>query len=159
MYTSYISSPVGTLKLQCNEESIKEVSFCEGEVTTSSNDHPLLKQCQQQLEEYFAGQRHTFSLPLSQEGTLFQTRVWTALQEIPFGKTISYMDLSKTLGDVKAIRAVGAANGRNMIAIIVPCHRVIGSNAKLTGYAGGLWRKQWLLEHEAKFHSGVQTLF
>lgn len=157
MYTSYISSPVGILKLQCVEEGITSVIFWEGEVPTSDN-HYLLNQCQQQLEEYFAGQRKDFSLPLQLNGTTFQTRVWTALQNIPYGKRISYMDLAKTLGDVKAIRAVGTANGRNMIAIIIPCHRVIGSNSSLTGYAGGLWRKQWLLEHESKFHSGVQTL-
>ena len=157
MYTSYIPSPVGTLQLQCNDNGITAVSFQEGGSTTS-DQHPLLQECQQQLEKYFAGQLKEFSLPLQLNGTPFQTKVWTALQNIPYGRTISYMTLSKTLGDVKAIRAVGTANGRNTIAIIVPCHRVIGSNAKLTGYAGGLWRKQWLLEHEAKFHSGLQTL-
>lgn len=157
MYTSYIPSPVGTLQLQCNDNGITVVSFQEGDSTTS-DQHPLLQECQQQLEKYFAGQLKEFSLPLQLNGTPFQTKVWTALQNIPYGRTISYMTLSKTLGDSKAIRAVGTANGRNTIAIIVPCHRVIGSNAKLTGYAGGLWRKQWLLEHEAKFHSGLQTL-
>lgn len=157
MYTSYITSPVGMLQLQCNENSITSVRFWEGKFS-ESDQHDLLQDCQQQLEEYFTGQRKIFSLPLELNGTTFQSKVWTALQSIPYGRTISYMDLSKTLGDVKAIRAVGTANGRNMIAIIVPCHRVIGSNAKLTGYAGGLWRKQWLLEHEAKFHSGLQTL-
>lgn len=157
MYTSYIPSPVGTLKLQCNEDGITAVSFWEGD-TAPADKHPLLLECQQQLKEYFAGQRKMFSMPLNLEGTTFQTKVWTALQHIPYGRTVSYMDLSKTLGDVKAIRAVGTANGRNAIAIIIPCHRVIGSNAKLIGYAGGLWRKQWLLEHEARFHSGLQTL-
>ncbi|ANE49513.1 methylated-DNA--[protein]-cysteine S-methyltransferase [Flavisolibacter tropicus] len=157
MYTSYISSPVGNLQLQCSDEGITTVNFWEEAIATSDT-HPLLKQCQQELEEYFAGQRKEFSIPLELNGTTFQTRVWTALQDIPYGKTVSYMGLSKTLGDVKAIRAVGTANGRNKIAIIIPCHRVIGSNSSLTGYAGGLWRKQWLLEHEAKFHSGVQTL-
>jgi methylated-DNA-[protein]-cysteine S-methyltransferase len=157
MYTSYMPSPVGTLQLQCTDDGITAVSFWEGE-TASTDEHPLLQECQQQLEAYFAGQLKAFSLPLLLNGTPFQTKVWTALQNIPYGRTVSYMGLSKTLGDVKAIRAVGTANGRNTIAIIVPCHRVIGSNAKLTGYAGGLWRKQWLLEHEAKFHSGLQTL-
>lgn len=157
MYTSYISSPVGSLKLQCNESGIKAVSFWNEDISTS-DEHPILRRCQQEIEEYFAGQRKTFTVPLAFEGTAFQNRVWTALQSIPYGKTVSYMALSKTLGDVKAIRAVGTANGRNAIAIIIPCHRVIGSNAKLIGYAGGLWRKQWLLEHEAKIHNGLQTL-
>ena len=140
MYTSYMPSPVGTLLLRCNDDCITAVNFCEND-SASSDNHPLLQECQQQLEEYFAGLRKVFSMPLQFNGTSFQTKVWTALQNIPYGRTISYMALSKTLGDVKAIRAVGTANGRNMIAIIVPCHRVIGSNAKLTGYAGGLWRK------------------
>jgi methylated-DNA-[protein]-cysteine S-methyltransferase len=157
MYSSYISTPVGTLKLQSNKEAITAVSFWEGEIAASDN-FPLLLECKQQLEEYFAGIRKSFSIPMLLDGTTFQTKVWTALQNIPYGRTVSYMTLSKTLGDTKAIRAVGTANGRNTIAIIIPCHRVIGSNAKLTGYAGGLWRKQWLLEHEAKFHSGLQTL-
>lgn len=156
MYTSYISTPVGNLQLQCNDEGITKVSFWE-EAISSADEHPLLSMCRRELEEYFAGQRKDFSIPLQLNGTTFQTRVWTALQNISYGKTVSYMDLSKTLGDIKAIRAVGTANGRNKIAIIVPCHRVIGSNSSLTGYAGGLWRKQWLLEHEAKYHSGVQT--
>jgi methylated-DNA-[protein]-cysteine S-methyltransferase len=157
MYTSYISSPVGNLKLQCSDEGITAVNFWEEESATS-DVHPLLSRCQQELEDYFSGQRSVFSVPLQLNGTAFQTRVWSALQDIPYGKTVSYMALSKKLGDVKAIRAVGTANGRNKIAIIIPCHRVIGSNSSLTGYAGGLWRKQWLLEHEAKFYSGVQTL-
>jgi len=157
MYKSYFTSPLGPLLLQCTNEAITMVSFWEGS-SEPSDKHPLLLKCHQQLEEYFSGQRRTFSLPLQLNGTTFQTRVWNALQNIPYGRTISYMDLSKTLGDVKAIRAVGMANGRNTIAILIPCHRVIGSNTKLTGYAGGLWRKQWLLEHEAKFHSGLQTL-
>lgn len=157
MYTSYMTSPVGTLQLQCSDEGITAVRFWE-EGPTSADEHPLLQACQQQLEQYFAGERKTFSMPLQMAGTPFQTKVWTALQDIQYGRTVSYMDLAKTLGDVKAIRAVGTANGRNAIAIIVPCHRVIGSNAQLTGYAGGLWRKQWLLEHEARFHRGLQTL-
>jgi len=157
MYNSYISSPVGLIKLQCNESGITAVSFW-NEGKSYSDEHPILIQCQRELEEYFDGHRKTFTVPLQYAGTPFQTKVWTALQNIPYGKTVSYMALSKTLGDIKAIRAVGGANGRNTIAIIVPCHRVIGSNAKLTGYAGGIWRKQWLLEHESKIHNGLQTI-
>lgn len=124
----------------------------------SSENHLIIK-CMQQLQEYFDGKRTEFELPLQQEGSAFQQRVWTALNNIPYGRTISYLELSKRIGNAKAIRAVGTTNGKNTISIIVPCHRVIGSNGNLTGYGGDLWRKQWLLEHEAKFANGVQRLF
>ena len=127
------------------------------EAFAGKDDCPLLQQCIQQLDEYFSGQRKAFDLPLKQPGTDFQQKVWSLLLKIQYGKTVSYNDLSKQYGDVKAIRAVASANGKNDLAIIVPCHRVIGSNQSLTGYAGGLWRKKWLLEHEAKHHSGVNT--
>lgn len=119
----------------------------------------MLINCVEQLIQYFNGQRRVFELPLNQEGTAFQKDVWSILSQIPFGKTISYLDLARKTGDPKATRAVANANGRNNIAIIVPCHRVIGSNRELTGYAGGLWRKKWLLDHEMKIAHGVQTLF
>ena len=157
MYTSYYLSPVGMIKIVCNESNITAVTFAEKE-STSDDKHTLLYNCQLQLDEYFSGKRKTFNLPLEQAGTAFQLRVWKALEDIPFGRTTSYLSLSKTLGDPKAIRAVGSANGRNNIAIIIPCHRVIGSNTQLIGYAGGLWRKQWLLNHEAKYYRGLQTL-
>jgi methylated-DNA-[protein]-cysteine S-methyltransferase len=111
------------------------------------------------LLRYFNGQLTKFDLPLQQEGTAFQQKVWSELQLINYGKTISYLELSKRIENVKAIRAVGTANGCNAISIIVPCHRVIGSNGDLTGYSGDLWRKKWLLDHEAKWANGVQTLF
>lgn len=120
---------------------------------------PMLINCVEQLIQYFNGQRRVFELPLNQTGTPFQQEVWNLLVTIPFGKTISYLDLARKTGDSKATRAVANANGRNNIAIIVPCHRVIGSNKDLVGYAGGLWRKKWLLEHEMKVAYGVQTLF
>jgi len=119
----------------------------------------MVIQCVEELIQYFHGQRRSFDLPISQIGSTFQQKVWNELSGIPFGKTISYLELSRRLGDSKAIRAAAAANGRNNVAIIVPCHRVIGSNNKLVGYAGGLWRKKWLLDHEAKLAHGVQTLF
>lgn len=119
----------------------------------------MLIQCVEQLIQYFNGQRRVFELPLNQPGTSFQQQTWNLLTAIPFGKTISYLQLAIKTGDPKATRAVANANGRNNIAIIVPCHRVIGSNRELTGYAGGLWRKKWLLEHETKIMYGVQTLF
>jgi methylated-DNA-[protein]-cysteine S-methyltransferase len=157
-FTSYYSSPLGNLKLQCTDDFLSALLFVENEEDVAVQDHPVLQQCRKELDEYFAGSRKEFTLPLQQKGTDFQSKVWELLLKIPYGKTVSYNHLAKQYGDLKAIRAVASANGRNNLAIIVPCHRVIGSNQSLTGYAGGLWRKKWLLEHEAKFHSGVQTL-
>ena len=159
-FTAYYSSPIGALQIQCDDAHIASILFMDAEpvLPMEPSGHPLLQQATQQLDEYFNGQRKQFDLPLLQKGSPFQSKVWELLTAIPYGKTISYMDMAKQYGDVKAIRAVAAANGKNNIAIVVPCHRVIGSNASLTGYAGGLWRKKWLLQHEAKFHSGVQLL-
>ena len=140
-YTSYYSSPVGQLKLQCTDDHLKAVLFMNEEMESQNDEHPVLRKSVQQLDEYFSGQRKEFDLPLQQTGTDFQQKVWQLLLQIPYGKTISYNELSKRYGDVKAIRAVASANGRNNLAIIVPCHRVIGSNQSLTGFAGGLWRK------------------
>lgn len=119
----------------------------------------VLHQCLDQLIAYFQGQLKAFEVPVYQDGTTFQQSVWNELLNIPYGKTISYLLLAKRLGDPKVIRAAASTNGKNNIAIIVPCHRVIGSNNELVGYGGGLWRKKWLLEHEKKFTYGVQTLF
>ena len=110
-----------------------------------------MEDCVFQLQEYFDGKRKAFDIKLNPEGTDFQKKVWNRLLEILYGKTLSYLELSKQLGDVKAIRAVANANGKNPIWIIIPCHRVIGSDGSLTGYAGGLSRKQWLLEHESPY--------
>ncbi|RYZ27372.1 MAG: methylated-DNA--[protein]-cysteine S-methyltransferase [Chitinophagaceae bacterium] len=158
-YTSYYTSPLGQLKIQCSDEHLQAVVFMNEEEELRNEQHDILTTSTKQLDEYFSGNRKSFDLPLQQSGTIFQQKVWDLLLQIPFGKTISYNDLSKQYGDLKAIRAVASANGRNNLAIIVPCHRVIGSNQSLTGYSGGLWRKKWLLEHEAKHHSGVMTLF
>lgn len=158
-YTTYCASPVGHLKIQCTDEHVQAVLFVDEEPQDAGDDHELLSACVRQLNEYFLGQRKDFSLPLQQTGTDFQQKVWRLLLQIPFGKTRSYNDLSKQYGDLKAIRAVASANGKNNLAIIVPCHRVIGSNQSLTGYAGGLWRKKWLLEHEAKHGGGLLKLF
>jgi methylated-DNA-[protein]-cysteine S-methyltransferase len=155
---SCFSSPIGFVHLQEEDGYITAIHLAD-EPFDDVEESDLLRQCRLQLEEYFAGTRRFFDIPMKQSGTDFQQRVWQQLLHIPFGKTLSYRDLSKQLGDVKAIRAVGTANGRNSLAIVVPCHRVIGSDRSLTGYAGGLHRKQWLLEHEAKHFSGVQTLF
>lgn len=155
---AYYKSPLGLLKIVCREERLHSLLFTEA-ITDAPSESASTANVIKQLDEYFSGQRKTFDFPFNQPGTPFQNKVWELLYNIPYGKTISYMDLAKQYGDVKAIRAVAAANGKNNLAIVVPCHRVIGSNATLTGYAGGLWRKKWLLDHEAKFHSGVQQLF
>ena len=151
------NSPIGNLLISSNGENITGISFTEA--IPEDVPSPAINKCITQLNEYFRGKRRDFTLSLSQTGTDFQQNVWNELEKIPFGSTISYQTLSKKLGNVKAIRAVGTANGKNHIAIIIPCHRVIGSNGSLIGYAGELWRKKWLLEHEAKFAHGVQTLF
>ena len=158
LYTAYHDSPLGTLKIVCSEEHLTGVIFWEGEVTHENDSHPLLQKSIEQLEQYFSGKRKAFDLPIKQDGTEFQQQVWNLLLSISFGKTISYQQLATQYGDLKAIRAVASANGKNNLAIIVPCHRVIGSNHSLTGYAGGLWRKKWLLEHETKHHAGIEQL-
>ena len=159
-FVSYYSSPLGLLQITCSEADLNALTFVEQKVL-EENENDLTKTTASQLEEYFCGKRKSFDLPFAQNGTEFQQKVWQLLCEIPYGKTISYRELSRQYGDLKAIRAVASANGKNNLAILVPCHRVIGSNNTLTGYAGGLWRKQWLLEHEAKHHSGVvqQSIF
>jgi methylated-DNA-[protein]-cysteine S-methyltransferase len=156
LYTAYYSSPIGLLKLQCSDKYIKTVSFSDAEGDIQNDEHKLLQSCAKQLDEYFAGKRKQFTLPLNQDGTEFQTKIWDLLYKIPYGKTISYNDVAKQYGDPKAVRAVASANGKNNICIIVPCHRVIGSDHSLVGYGGGLWRKKWLLDHEAKYHLGIQ---
>ncbi|MCB0656317.1 MAG: methylated-DNA--[protein]-cysteine S-methyltransferase [Saprospiraceae bacterium] len=118
--------------------------------TALPGDHPLLKQLADELSDYFAGKRQSFAVPLALPGTVFQQQVWQALQTIPYGTVRSYQEQAQVLGQPEAVRAVAKANGDNRLAIIVPCHRVIGKDGKLTGYGGGLWRKQWLLDHERK---------
>lgn len=147
MQTVFINSPLGITKIMGDEKGIALISVSsEGELSTTIPNH--LQQAVLQLQEYFDGKRTEFTFKLNPKGTDFQQKVWQELRNIPFGKTISYMDLSKKLGDVKAIRAAASANGKNPLWIVVPCHRVIGTDGSLTGYAGGLWRKKWLLEHE-----------
>ena len=157
METAYIKTPLGIAKLVGNEEGISEFIVLNSEEVVTDVIPEELEDAVYQINEYFEGKREVFNLDLTPEGTDFQKKVWKALEEIPFGKTTSYLELSKTLGDAKAIRAVANANGRNPLWIIVPCHRVIGSDGSLTGYAGGLHRKQWLLEHESPYKQ--QSLF
>jgi methylated-DNA-[protein]-cysteine S-methyltransferase len=168
-FTTYYKSPVGLLRISGTEHFISEVHFMDknkpGEGAhieappATAQLGPLVLQCVEELIQYFHGDRRKFEVPVHQEGSSFQTKVWNELLGIDYGRTISYLELSRRLGDTKAIRAAASANGRNNIAIIVPCHRVIGSDSSLVGYGGGLWRKKWLLQHEAKQAHGVQTLF
>jgi methylated-DNA-[protein]-cysteine S-methyltransferase len=152
-----IKSPLGFTKIVGDAYGIASVIVLNSEEKITDIVPDELEDCVMQLREYFKGVRKQFDLKLNPEGTDFQKQVWTLLEQIPYGKTISYLDLSKQLGDVKAIRAVANANGKNPLWIIIPCHRVIGSDGSLTGYAGGLHRKQWLLEHESPYKQ--QSLF
>ncbi|MEO9893659.1 methylated-DNA--[protein]-cysteine S-methyltransferase [Aurantibacter sp.] len=157
METAFIQTPLGIAKLIGDSNGLESFSVLNNEETLTDVIPEVLEDAVYQLNEYFEGKREHFDLELNPQGTDFQQRVWKALSDIPFGKTTSYLDLSKTLGDVKAIRAVAAANGKNPLWIIVPCHRVIGSDGSLTGYAGGLHRKKWLLDHESPVKQ--QSLF
>ena len=157
METVYIKLPLGVTKIIGDENGITTISVLDGDYEVSVTIPEVLMETVTQLYEYFEGKRVTFTFKMNPKGTEFQQKVWQSLLEIPFGKTVSYLDLSKKLGDIKAIRAVASANGKNPLWIVVPCHRVIGTNGSLTGYAGGLWRKKWLLEHENP--TSQQSLF
>ena len=156
METVYIKTPLGFAKITGDENGVTTISVIdEGEV--SEKIPSVLQNAVSQLNDYFENKRTSFDFKLNPKGTDFQQKVWQSLLQIPFGKTRTYLEQSKVLGDVKAIRAVASANGKNPLWIVVPCHRVIGTDGSLTGYAGGLWRKKWLLEHENP--SNQQSLF
>lgn len=157
-YQASYKSPLGFLILKSDGLAVNEIFFSECNFQ-EQNPCEALEKCKEQLDNYFAGNNFVFDFPLSPEGTEFQKKVWDELLKIPYGETITYMELAIRLGDAKAIRAVGTANGRNPIAIVIPCHRVIGAGNKLTGYAGGLDRKLWLLNHEMKHNPSKRTLF
>jgi methylated-DNA-[protein]-cysteine S-methyltransferase len=156
MQQAWLAIPLGYLKIIGSPLGIKEVVFKDylptGEATRPADSicRPI-RQALEQLDAYFDGHQKQFSFPLNPEGTPFQLRVWNELVNIPFGETTSYIRIAQKLGDKKLVRAVGMANGKNPIAISIPCHRIIGHNGNLVGYAGGLWRKEWLLKHEAQF--------
>lgn len=143
-----IQSPLGFTLIEGDEMGISKISVTSNEVETSAVIPNVLSVAVKQLQEYFLGTRSQFDFKLNPKGTDFQKKVWNELLKIPFGKTVSYQEITNQLGDPKAIRAVANANGKNPLWIVVPCHRVIGSDGSLTGYAGGLWRKKWLLDHE-----------
>ncbi|MCA0981885.1 methylated-DNA--[protein]-cysteine S-methyltransferase [Exiguobacterium aestuarii] len=149
-YKLDMETPVGVIEIVGTEKIIQSILFVEREVAQlpEPNVPDVLRQCKEELDAYFRGDRMTFTFPIEQVGTPFQRDVWSTLQTIPFAETTSYRELARRVKRPTAVRAVGATNGRNKLSIVVPCHRVIGSNGKLTGYAGGLWRKEWLLHHE-----------
>jgi len=162
LYYTYYQSPVGLLKIGGTDNYISELSFVDNKEQVTHGEpgiSEIMHQCTEELIEFFNGKRRSFDIPVYQEGTAFQQTVWGELLNIPFGKTISYLELAKHLGDIKTVRAVASTSGKNKIAIIIPCHRVIGSDKSLVGYGGGLWRKKWLLQHEFRVTHGVQTLF
>ncbi|HEK9100457.1 TPA: methylated-DNA--[protein]-cysteine S-methyltransferase [Bacillus pseudomycoides] len=146
MYRAYYDSEIGLLEITANDEGIMSVIFVEERKEEIKNQ--IVEQCLTELDEYFHQKRTEFTVPLSAIGTQFQKNVWGALYTIPYGVSASYLDIAEKVGNTKAVRAIGGANSRNPISIIVPCHRVIGKSGKLVGYAGGLWRKEWLLKHE-----------
>lgn len=154
---TFYKTPIGTAKIEGTLEGISAITVLDEEIESSVNIPVCLKNCVTQLDEYFQGNRTAFNLKLNPQGTEFQQKVWNALLKVPFGKIRTYLEQTKTIGDVKAIRAVASANGKNPIWIVIPCHRIIGSDGSLTGYASGIWRKKWLLNHESP--SKQQSLF
>jgi methylated-DNA-[protein]-cysteine S-methyltransferase len=150
MHRAFLKTPIGHLEVTGSEKGIRSLYFLDFRV----RPQPVpvcLRACITQLEEYFHGTRRSFDLKLDLVGSPFQLSVWNELVSIPYGQTISYLELARKTGNIKAFRAVGGANGHNPVSVIVPCHRVIGSNGRLVGYRGGLKRKKWLLEHEHAF--------
>jgi methylated-DNA-[protein]-cysteine S-methyltransferase len=150
-YRACQHSEIGPLEVVGNQKGILAITFDADEFETNRNLPAVMIECLRQLTEYFKGQRAKFSIPLILEGTEFQKAVWRQLQKIPFGRTASYGDVARAVGSPRAFRAVGNANNKNPIPLIIPCHRVIGSDGKLVGFGGGIWRKEWLLEHEKRF--------
>jgi methylated-DNA-[protein]-cysteine S-methyltransferase len=150
-YYDIYKTPLGKLYIKASDQAILSVSYNKEHTTTKPNH--LTKKCVQQLDEYFRGKRKTFDLPIHFDGTDFQVSAWKALLDVPFGATSTYLKQAQSISNPRAVRAIGGANGKNKISIIVPCHRIIGSDGSLTGYGGGLDRKKWLLEHEQKFNT------
>jgi methylated-DNA-[protein]-cysteine S-methyltransferase len=148
-YRTYYESEIGIIEIIGTTIGLLQVNFVEKALQSNSEIHPCLKEYVQQIDEYFKGLRKIFTINLEPEGSVFEKRVWNELIKIPYGETASYLNIAEKIGDRNTVRAVGKANGNNKIAIIIPCHRVIGSDGSLTGYGGGLWRKKWLLDHES----------
>lgn len=152
MNNQHLETPIGRLNIVANDEAVTAIEF-DADPSAQQAPNTITRLCCEQLSDYFAGKRVGFDIPLDANGTAFQHQVWQALINIPYGETCSYSAIAHQIDNPKAVRAVGAANGRNPIPVIVPCHRVIGSSGQLTGYAGGLDIKVWLIEHEKKTSS------
>jgi methylated-DNA-[protein]-cysteine S-methyltransferase len=150
MPVAYFKTPIGFVRITEEDGFISSIYLLDDEFEETPPETPLLQEAVRQLDEYFKGDRKDFDLPLKQQGSVFQQRVWDQLGKIEYGKTISYLQQSKLMGDPLSIRAMASANGKNHLVIVVPCHRVIGSDGSLTGFGCGIWRKKWLLEHEAR---------
>ncbi|KKC48244.1 cysteine methyltransferase [Paenibacillus sp. D9] len=151
-----LDTPIGVLMIVGTDEGVQSILFSDEDQVPEPirPDTPrALIDCRLQMEEYFRGERRRFTFPCAAQGTDFQKNVWQALTDVPYAHTVSYKDIAVAIGNEKAIRAVGSANGKNRLSIVVPCHRIIGSSGALTGYAGGLWRKEWLLRHEKAIDS------
>jgi methylated-DNA-[protein]-cysteine S-methyltransferase len=158
-FKTFLKTAEHLLKIESDEHAIKAISFVK-EMEDSSEFQPeILDNAKQQLQSYFEGNLQSFNLKLDPDGTDFQKKVWDLLYKIPYGKTWTYADMANKLGEPKVIRAAAAANGKNPVAIIIPCHRVIGTNGSLTGYAGGLENKRFLLDLENRVANGVMSLF
>ena len=151
MFKSFYNSPLGLIAIEAKDSGIDSIQFINESVEMDEIENYHTKECKRQLNEYFNGKLKRFDLEFNLKGTEFQKLIWTQLQKVLFGETKSYNELAEIIGDIKKVRAVANANAKNPLAIVVPCHRIIGSDGKLTGYAGGLWRKDWLLKHEAEF--------
>jgi methylated-DNA-[protein]-cysteine S-methyltransferase len=155
----YYKSPIGNIEIGSSDDKILSIYFIEKDIQVQNPETETEKKCIDELQAYFDGNLQQFKFPVHFTGTDFQCRVWSELLKIPYGETISYGELSRWIKNPAAVRAVGSANGSNPLSIVVPCHRVIGSNGKLVGYGGGLWRKKWLLDHEKTVKYGLMTLF
>lgn len=151
VYKGFYKSAIGIIEIVAAENKITQLRFLESTPIGENGDHPVIIECKKQLREYFNGEREKFTLKVQIDGSDFQQRVLNELMTISFGKTVSYLEVAIALGDRNMVRAVGNANNRNKIPIIIPCHRVIGSSGDLVGYAGGLWRKKWLIDHEMEY--------
>jgi methylated-DNA-[protein]-cysteine S-methyltransferase len=157
MPSIYHPTPIGITRITEEDGFITSIYMLDEEFEPTPPTTPLLKMAAKQLDEYFAGERKVFDLPIKQQGSVFQQQVWEQLLKIDYGKTISYLQQSKRMNNPLGIRAIASANGKNHLIIVVPCHRVIGSDGSLTGFGCGIWRKKWLLEHEARMMGQGQT--
>jgi methylated-DNA-[protein]-cysteine S-methyltransferase len=158
VYKDTLKSPIGNLEIKATDKGIREIVFAEGPLTGGSELNEHIELCKSELDKYFDGSLKNFTVPLDITGTEFQKLVWMTLRTISYGETVSYLDVAEMIGDRNSLRAVGLVNNNNSIPVIIPCHRVVGSDGKLVGYAGGLWRKHWLLNHEKTFSNAEMQL-